>query len=271
MGVATKISELSLQSSMGSHVPELPNILTLLHHKFPDAAWANFLHRWENIIFSVIIAILLSVIFHYGMRKRSLIPSGLQNFLELLAEALQNLIYGVLGKQLGEKYFPFLATLFVYILTMNLIGFVPFMKSPSANLNITAALAICVFVLVQYLNIRNMGVSGFLYHLAGSPKTPLEWFMVPLMFPIELLTQFSRPITLSLRLFGNILGEDILIGAFAVFGIAMLATFNSPVGVPLQIPFLLLGLLTSLMQALVFTLLTTIYILLSIPHSEKKH
>ena len=91
------------------------------------------------------------------------------------------------------------------------------------------------------------------------------------MFPIELLVQISRPFTLALRLFGNVLGEDILIAAFALFGIGLVASFNSPVGIPLQIPFMLFGMLTSVMQALVFSLLTAVYILLSMPHKEEDH
>jgi F-type H+-transporting ATPase subunit a len=148
---------------------------------------------------------------------------------------------------------------------MNLLGLVPLMSSPTSNLNITVALAICVFVLVQYLNIRNMGLKGFLYHLAGSPTNAVGWLIVPLMFPIELLTQLSRPVTLALRLFGNILGEKILVAFFAMVGITLLYFF------PIQIPFMFLGILTSVMQAMVFTLLTAIYILLSVPHTEEIH
>jgi F-type H+-transporting ATPase subunit a len=148
---------------------------------------------------------------------------------------------------------------------MNLIGLIPLMASPTSNLNITVALAICVLIFVQYLNIKNMGWKGFLYHLAGSPTNAIGWAISPLMFPIELLTQISRPITLALRLFGNILGEKILLAFFTMVGITLLYFF------PIQIPFMFLGVLTSFMQAMVFTLLTAIYILLSVPHSEKVH
>src|SRR6202042_1609969 len=98
----------------------------------------------------------------------------------------------------------------------------------------------------------------------------LGWALVPLMFVVELLTQFTRPITLALRLFGNVVGEDILIGAFALFGVYFLANYDWPIVLPLQIPFMFLAILTSLMQALVFTLLSTIYISLSMPHAEEE-
>ncbi len=257
-------------TGLENSVPELPNFISYFTRHFHDSTWASLLHEWDSVIFAVILSIMISVFFYFGTRKNELIPSGLQNFLEYLVETLRGLIVEVLGPH-GDKYLPFLGTLFVYILCMNIAGMLPFMKAPSSNLNITAALAICVFALVQFLNIRNMGVLGFLYHLAGSPKNTVEWLIAPLMFPIELLIQISRPVTLSLRLFGNVLGEDILIAVFALFGIALVSSFGSPVGLPLQIPFMLFGILTSLMQALVFTLLSTVYILLSMPHSEEEH
>jgi F-type H+-transporting ATPase subunit a len=151
---------------------------------------------------------------------------------------------------------------------MNLFGLVPLMKAPSSNLNITIALALCVFVLVQFLNIKNMGIFGFIYHLAGSPKTIIEWALAPFLLLLELISQLARPVTLSLRLFGNVLGEDILIGTFALLGVTLGITYFS-VGLPLQIPFVFLALLTSTMQALVFTLLSTVYILLSSTHKEE--
>jgi len=255
-------SHLSAASSIESEVPELPNVISLLHHTFKDTSWIDFLVEWDSLIYSIGIALGLVVIFHLGTRKKNMIPTPFQNFLEWIVENLRKFILDILGPE-GDSYVPFLGTLFLYILTMNWLVLIPLMKAPSSNFNITIALALCVFVLVQYLNVKNQGVKGFLYHLAGSPKGALGWALVPLMFPIEVLTQFTRPLTLGLRLFGNVLGEDILIGAFALFGVAMLAYFDAPIGFPLQIPFMFLALLTGLMQALVFTLLSTIYILLS--------
>ena len=247
---------------------ELPNFITLLYHKFKDSEFIGFLHHWENIIFSWMIILFICILAYLASRKSSLIPSGLQNFMEIIVEGLHNFFVGILGPQ-GRKYVPFLGTLFIYILMMNLLGLVPFMKSPSASINITAALAIIVFVRVQYLNMRNYGLFKFLYHLAGSPKNITSWAMVPLIFPSHLITEFARPLTLALRLFGNITGEDILIAAFAILGISILSAVNSPVGLPLQVPFIFLALLTSFIQALVFALLSTVYILLAFPPKEE--
>lgn len=258
---------LDLSASLDAEVPEVPNFITLLSKAFHDSPWISFLHEWDNIVFSLIVAVFLAVLFRVGSRKSTLIPSKLQNFLELIVETLRNFIVEILGPD-GEKFVPFLGTLFIYILTMNWMVLIPFMKAPSSSFNITIALSSCVFVLVQYLNFKHFGVKGYLYHLAGSPKDTIGWVLVPLMFVIELLTQFTRPITLALRLFGNVVGEDILIGAFALFGVVLLHLPNIPLGLPLQIPFMFLSLLTGLMQALVFTLLSTIYILLSMPHAN---
>jgi F-type H+-transporting ATPase subunit a len=254
-------------ANLDTKVPELPNFISLLHDKFYYMPWAKALHHWENLIFSLLIAFVISLVAYLGVRKKALIPSGMQNFLEMMLEQFEIIIFEVLGSE-GKRFIPFLGTLFIYIFSMNVFGLIPLMKSPSSNLNITAGMALCVFCLVQYLNIKNMGFFGFLYHLAGSPKTIIEWVLSPLMFVLELISQLSRPVTLALRLFGNVLGEDILIGAFALMGVMLLANYQSPIGLPLQIPFMFLAVLTSLMQALVFTLLSAVYILLSIPHKE---
>ncbi len=260
----------SLHASLDAEVPELPNFISLLHKTFSDSAFFNFLYYWETLVYSLMVACAISLLFYLGARKSTLIPSRFQNFLEWIVETLRKFVLDILGPE-GEKYVPFLGTLFLYILLMNWLVLIPLLKAPTSNFNITVALAICVFVLVQYLNIRNYGILGFLYHMAGSPKGVMGWALVPLMFPIELLTQFTRPVTLALRLFGNVVGEDILIAAFAMFGVNMLAPYFPSIGVPLQIPFMFLALLTGLMQAMVFTLLATIYILLSVPGYEDKH
>jgi F-type H+-transporting ATPase subunit a len=254
-----------LMATLENEAPELPNVITLIYKSFSEAPqWALTLHHWQNIIFSIGIACLISLIFYLCARKSALIPKKFQNALEFFIEGFRDFVVGILGKE-GEKYVPFLGTLFIYILVMNWFVLIPLMKSPSASINVTAGLAITVFVLVQYLNIRNWGIRGFLFHLAGSPKDGVGWAMVPLMLPIEILTQLTRPLTLALRLFGNVLGEDILIGVFALFGVGIFASFQAPIGIPLQIPFMFLALLTGLMQAGVFTLLSTVYILLSQP------
>lgn len=262
----TAMCPLCASSELG--VPELPNIFTLLHSFFEDSKALAFLVHWDSVLFSLIVAGLISFVFQLGTKNPQLIPTRLQNALEWVVESSRDAIVQVLGPE-GVKFVPLLGTLFIYILVMNWMVLIPLMKPPSSSFNITIALAIVVFVLVQYQNMKNYGFFGFIYHMAGSPKDALGWALVPLILPIELLTQFTRPVTLALRLFGNVFGEDILIAAFSLFGVALIAHYNMPIGLPLQLPFMFLAVLTGLMQALVFTLLSTIYILLSMPgHDE---
>lgn len=248
--------------------PELPTLITYLNEKFQNSEFILYLKEWENIFFSVIISLIVSLVCYLGAKKKEKIPHGLQNLLEFFVERLNVLSSRVIGPEEGYKYIVFLGTLFIYIFSMNLAGLVPLFKAPTASLNITLALGICVFVYVQYLNVKNMGFKGFLYHLAGSPKDLVSWLMVPLMLPIEIITQLSRPLTLALRLVGNVMGEETLIAYFALIGVIILPYLEIQVPLPLQIPFMLLGMLTSFMQAGVFTLLSAIYIYLSIPHKE---
>lgn len=251
-------------------LPEIPNLFTLLNLYFEGNPLTSFLHHFEIIFFSLLAMISIPALFSYVLRKKEMIPDRAQNFLEWILEGMQKIATEVLGEK-GDKYVPFLGTLFVYILTINLMGLVPFLKAPSSSLNVTIALALVVFFYVQFLNIKHQGVKGFLFHLAGSPTTFIQWAIVPLMFPIELLTQLTRPLTLALRLFGNVFGEEVLIAAFIIFGMSLLPSWEGSLGIPLQIPFMFFSLLTSLMQALVFTLLTAIYILLSMPEEEGQH
>jgi len=152
---------------------------------------------------------------------------------------------------------------------MNLMGLVPGGHSPSTNINITASLAIMVFLYVQYVGISRNGIVKYLDHLAGSPRDALSWSLVVLLFPIHIIGELAKPFSLAVRLFGNITGEDVLVAAFVGLGLTALSFMHSPVGFPFNVFFIFLGLLLSTIQALVFSLLSTIYILLMLPHEER--
>jgi F-type H+-transporting ATPase subunit a len=251
----------------GDKVPELPNIFELLHEAFPDAAWAKWLFHWQNPIFSTLVIVLLCAIAAKAYRQRTMIPGPLQNGVEAVVEAFSNFILGILGTR-GREFIPFLGTLFLYIWWNNLLGLVPFGKSPTSAFTTTVSLAICVFCYVQYTGVTKLGIKGYLHHLIGSPQDVIGWCMVPLMLPLHLIEEVAKPLSLSLRLFGNIMGEDVLLGVFAMLGVSMLAFLKLPIGVPLHLPFIFLAVLLSTIQALVFTLLSTIYFLQMLPHDE---
>ena len=247
--------------------PHLPNLIAVV---FGTDSAAN---HWVNIIFAFAIAVFLSTVSARVYSKRQLIPGKLQNFVELLVEGMYNFIYTILGEH-TKKYIAFLGSLFFYILAMNWIGMVPLGHSPSTSLTITGSLALLVFLYAQWVGIRGLGILGYLHHMAGSPQDVVSWCMVPLLFPIHVIGELAKPFSLALRLFGNITGEDTLIAVFVALGISIMAVVGAPnawFGVPFQIPFYFLGLLLSTIQALVFTLLSTIYILLMLPHEEHAH
>ena len=250
---------------------EFPNFIGVLVRAFPNAAWAPFLHQWEVLVFSFLVALLLCVVAWLASRNAQLMPGRLQNVVEALVEGLRDFIVDILGPRYGPRYVPFLGTLFLYIWAMNLFGLIPFMHSPTSNLNVTVSLALVVFVYSQYIGFRELGALGWLDHMAGNPRSAISWGLVPLMLPIHLMGELAKPISLSCRLFGNVFGEDMLLVAFASLGVTALSFAHLPFGLPLQLPFLFLALLTSTLQALVFTVLSTIYFLLMLPHDDHGH
>jgi len=266
--VAQHAAEHAPASEQG--VKHLANFLTLIIHHFHGTPIAHFLHRWEVVIFSAIAAIFVSCIFLLGARSKKMIPGAFKNFVEMIVEALESLVIGVIGPR-GRKYVPFIGTLFVYILVQNYMGITPGMMAPTSSINTTAGLAICVFFYVQFVGLRENGLKNYILHLMGSPNDAVGWCLVPLNFPLHILEEFIRPLSLSLRLFGNIVGEDALIAVFAGLGILALSFMHSPIGLPLQLPFLMLSMLLGFIQALVFALLSTIYISLMLPHTEEAH
>ncbi len=251
-------------------VKEVANWVTLLAEYFHEVPLVQFLHHWENVVFSLTAAILLIVVSAFAVRKSTLIPHPLQNAVELAVESLDQLVAGVIGPK-GRAHTPFIGTLFFFILIQNYMGLVPGLKAPTSNLNTTAALAICVFFYVQAIGIKENGILGYFDHLMGNPRDVVGWILVPLFFPLHVMGELIKPLSLALRLFGNILGEDALIGAVVALGIASVSFIHSPIGLPLQFPFMLLSMLLGAIQALVFSLLSTIYIALMLPHENHAH
>lgn len=241
--------------------PLLPSVVGLLtHHE-------GFFYHWIYVIYGLLTSLFLCGVAVIVYRRRSLIPGPLQNFVEVLVEWMYNFVHSILGED-ARKYTPFIGTLFFYILINNLWGLIPGGESPSTSISITASLALLVFVYAQYTGIRRMGIIGYLDHMAGEPRSAITWAMVWLLFPIHVIGELAKPFSLAVRLFGNITGEDVLVAAFVVLGITISTALHIPVGLPLNIPFLLLGFLLSTIQALVFATLSTIYILLMLPHEE---
>jgi F-type H+-transporting ATPase subunit a len=178
-------------------------------------------------------------------------PRGLQVKLELVCSWLAYLCRQVIGPT-GERYVSLVGSLFIFIFCMSMLAVVPGGMSPTANLNITVALALTVFVAVQVYGFRAHGL-GYLKHFADGP-----WWLWWLMIPVHILGELARPVSLSFRLFGNIFGEDTAICIFVFLAVMLMRVI--PVPLPLQIPMLAFAVFGAVIQALVFSMLTAVYI-----------
>lgn len=222
---------------------------------------------WVFVVFSGITILILLVFSILSTRDPQKRPGALQNLAEIIYEGFENLTVGVVGEH-GRKYVPLVGTLFLYILICNLMGLAPPGIAPTASLNTTIALAVMVFVYVQYENIRVNGIGGYLKHFAGIGKVPI--FMAPFLFIIEIISELARPVSLSIRLFGNMMGkEQMVLALITMFALPLFKSIYVPV--PIQFPILVFGVLVSLVQAFVFSLLTAIYLGLATEHLAHAH
>lgn len=203
------------------------------HHAVPD-----------QIVMILIVAVGL-ILFSWWLRGRLSVdsPSGMQHLIEVSFDAIRNLMREVIGKE-SQRFTPIIATLALYILVGNFLGLIPGFLSPTSNYNITASCAICVFIYYNYHGFRKHGFKGYMKHFAG----PVLW-MAPLLFVIELISHLARPLSLSIRLFGNIYAEELII-----------ASLNDIVPFLASIPVMFLALFAGTIQAFIFILLTMVYI-----------
>jgi len=175
-------------------------------------------------------------------RQLQMTPGVLQNVMEVFVGAIDRLLIDTMGNH-GKPFFPLIATLGFFILTSNLIGLLPGLESPTSNLNTTVAMALVVFFLTHIVGVQVQGLKYFKQFMGP------VWWLTPLMLPIELISHISRPVSLSVRLFGNIEGGHIVL---------LILFFLVPLLVPL--PIIVLKLLISVIQTLVFMLLSMMYI-----------
>lgn len=239
---------------------ELPNIVTILAEMTRGTAVSSFLHTWENLVFSFIIISAISIIVVAVSAKIRLVPGRAQAACELYVGGIDDFVCGIIGPA-GRKFVPFIGTLFIYILFMNLCVLVPFLKSSTSSWSTTMALALCVFIYLQYTSIREHGIIGYVDRLLGRPRGIIAAtvFVPVMMLVLHIVSELVRPISLSLRLRSNIWGDDMLIAVLAGFGIK---------GVPILFFNSLIVVLASIVQAVVFSLLTTIYFALALEQEE---
>jgi F-type H+-transporting ATPase subunit a len=206
----------------------------------------------DYIVMSLIVAAALILFFGLASRRLNLVPSKLQNVLELVFQAFENILVEIIGEQ-GKKYLPLIATIGLFILVCNLLGLVPGFMSPTSKLNVTVGCALVVFFYYHWQGIRSQGLFKYLKNFMG----PIP-IIAPLLLPIEIISHFSRPVSLSVRLFGNIFAEELLIVV-----IASIIPFFLP------LPFMAIAIFTATIQAFVFVLLSCIYIGGAVAHEEE--
>jgi len=177
---------------------------------------------------------------------------NLRNFFEVMTETVYGMVEGAMGEKNAKRFFPLVGTLWMFILFGNLIGLIPGFISPNDTLKTNLALAAVVFFATHIYGVKEQGVGGYIKHFMGPVPA-----IAPLMFIIEIISHLARPISLSLRLMGNMVADHKVV--FSFFTLV-------PLFVPL--PFMLLGLLVCLVQAIVFCTLTMVYLSMAIEHEE---
>ena len=241
-------------------------------HQFNHWAEGVFGRKWTWMMFGesawtlthvlVTITVLLfcvwgSLAFYKGLKNpdRGLVPPrkmNLRNFFEYMAESVFGMVEGAMGEKNARKFFPLIGALWLFILFGNLIGLMPGFVTPNDTLKTNVGLAVMVFVLTHYFGIREHGVINYFKHWMGPSP-----FLAPLIFPIEVISHLARPLSLAVRLLGNMMADHKVVMSF--FALV-------PILVP--IPFYLLGMLVCLIQALVFCTLTMVYIGMAVEHEE---
>ena len=199
-------------------------------------------HHLVVVSYTWFVMAMLALFSFLATRRMNILPGRFQNVMEVIIGGFDSLLTGTMGHE-GRKFFPLIATLGLYILTSNLLGLLPGFESPTANLNTTVSMAVVVFVTTHIVGVKVHGIKYFKQFMGP------VWWLTPLMMPIEIISHLSRPLSLSVRLFGNIMGEDI------VLAVVLLLV---PLLVPL--PVFVLMIFTSCIQTLVFMLLAMMYI-----------
>lgn len=211
----------------------------------------HFAHTYPHVIYSwVVMAILILFGFLAG-KSVSLIPTKLQNFFEVLVSGIEEFMVDVTGEE-GRWLFPLAATVFIYIFVSNLVGLIPGFYPPTASLNTTLSCALVVVIFTHIIGVMYHG-PAYVKHFMGP-----VWWMVPIIMPIELIGHVARILSLSFRLFGNMMGHELVLGILFVLAGAFFA----------PLPIMALGIFVALVQAFVFFLLSIMYFTGAMEHAH---
>ena len=214
-----------------------------------NTLWHSVQHAYawdipDHVIMAFLVLVISSILFPLATRRISRDnPGPLQHMLELTLQGLKDLLHDIVGHD-SDRFLDIIAAFTVFIFISNIFGLFFFLAPPTSNPNTTFALSISAFLYYNYQGIKHQGLLHYLKHFGG----PI-WWLFPLMFPIEMIGNFARILSLGMRLFGNIFGEHTATGIF---------TGLIPVIVPW--PMMALGIFGALLQTFVFIMLTMVYI-----------
>lgn len=216
-----------------------------------NGALYHFAHKYPHVMYTWLIMLLLAGLGLAVARKPALVPGKGQNIFEIVIGGLEDFLVETVGEE-GRWFTPLAATIFIFIFVSNMIGLVPGFFPPTATLNTTAACALVVFVFTHYIGVKYHGIK-YVKHFMGP-----VWWMVPLIMPIEIIGHLARVLSLSFRLFGNMMGHELVLGI--LFMLAGL--YFAP------LPIMALGIFVAFVQAFVFFLLSIIYFQGSLEHAH---
>jgi F-type H+-transporting ATPase subunit a len=218
---------------------------------FEAIGLGHWAHANVHVIYSWVVMILLIVAFYIPAKALSMIPTKAQNLSELIISGIEEFMVTVTGEE-GRWLLPLAATVFIYILACNLIGLVPGFFPPTANLNTTGSCALTVVIFTHIIGLKYHGPK-YIKHFMGP-----VWWMIPIIFPIEVIGHLARILSLSFRLFGNMMGHELVLGI--LFFLA--GAFFAP------LPIMALGIFVAFVQAFVFFLLSIMYFTGSMEHAH---
>lgn len=211
----------------------------------------HFAHAYPHVIYSWVVMLLLVGLGFLSAKGIAMVPNKMQNLFEIVVSGIEDFMVDITGEE-GRWLFPLVATIFMYIFIGNLIGLVPGFFPPTASLNTTLSCALVVVVFTHIIGIKYHGI-GYIKHFLGP-----VWWMVPIIFPIELIGHIARILSLSFRLFGNMMGHELVLGIL----FALAGAFFAP------LPIMALGIFVALVQAFVFFLLSIMYFTGAMEHAH---
>jgi F-type H+-transporting ATPase subunit a len=211
----------------------------------------HFASAYPHVVYSWLVLLVLIVLAYIGGRKISMVPGRAQNFFEVVVSGMEEFMVDVTGEE-GRWFFPLVGTIFLYIVTCNLIGLIPGFFPPTASINTTLSCALVSFTFTHFIGLKYHGAK-YIKHFLG----PI-WWMIPIILPIELIGHLARIMSLSFRLFGNMMGHELVL--MILFMLA--GAFFAP------LPIMAMGIFVSFVQAFVFFLLSIMYFSGAMEHAH---